>query len=383
VRRETAGLIIFSFISPGPWSSPLSPSEQSRVQDIEALVRHPRNISANGARGKDDVVGRDGDRDAGAGGGVLDEVDARGWGDGIWRRHRRVRKGRRGKKGEERKRQTDKPCTTKPLISSLKRLTSQDTNTPPPPGVMMIVWLPPLSQDPIPAAAAAAVAAVTGRHLMRMESDDNGGSEAEETREALTTPEMGIIFPGNRNERRRGGGSDLFSHLANTRPGLPCQGRGFLLHRSWLRNWSEWLEELTEDLLERMTWDLHLDTHLAKTMESKKAMTWESQLEIQKDEVRDCLWDERLVSLLVFCLGTRLESCIRDKCLGWGRRLSVSPFGRIDLGMQITNCSKSIRGVSELSTSTEWKEPSWWVGLISKIGQTTSLGSQARKGSMK
>jgi hypothetical protein len=61
-----------------------------------------------------------------------------------------------------------------------------------PPGVMMIVWLPPLSQDPIPAAA------VTGRHLMRMESDDNGGSEAEETREALTTREMGIIFPGTK-----------------------------------------------------------------------------------------------------------------------------------------------------------------------------------------
>jgi hypothetical protein len=57
---------------------------------------------------------------------------------------------------------------------------------------MMIVWLPPpLSQDPIPAA-------VTGRHLMRMESDDNGGSEAEETREALTTREMGIIFPGTK-----------------------------------------------------------------------------------------------------------------------------------------------------------------------------------------
>jgi hypothetical protein len=81
----------------------------------------------------------------------------------------------------------------KPMISSLKRLTSQDTKTPPPPGVMMIVWLPPpLSQDPIPAAA------VKGRHLMRMESDDNGGSEAEETREALTTREMGIIFPGTK-----------------------------------------------------------------------------------------------------------------------------------------------------------------------------------------
>jgi hypothetical protein len=79
----------------------------------------------------------------------------------------------------------------KPMISSLKRLTSQDTNTHPPPGVMMIVWLPPLSQDLIPAA-------VTGRHLMRMESDDNEGSEAEETREALTTREMGIIFPGTK-----------------------------------------------------------------------------------------------------------------------------------------------------------------------------------------
>jgi hypothetical protein len=74
----------------------------------------------------------------------------------------------------------------KPMISSLKRLTSQDTSTPPPEA--MIVWLPPLSQDPIPVA-------VTGRHLMRMESDDNGGSEAEETSEALTIPEMGIIFP--------------------------------------------------------------------------------------------------------------------------------------------------------------------------------------------
>jgi hypothetical protein len=94
---------------------------------------------------------------------------------------------------EGRREETDRPCTMKPMISSLKRLTSQDTNTPPPPGVMMIVWLPPpLSQDPIPAAA------VKGRHLMRMESEDNGGSEAEETREALTIREMGIIFPGTK-----------------------------------------------------------------------------------------------------------------------------------------------------------------------------------------
>jgi hypothetical protein len=101
-----------------------------------------------------------------------------------------VREGRKERRWRREK--TDRPCKMKPLISSLKRLTSQETNTPPPPGVMMIVWLPPLSQDPIPAAA------VTGRHLMRMESDDNGGSEAEETREALTTREMGIIFPGTK-----------------------------------------------------------------------------------------------------------------------------------------------------------------------------------------
>jgi hypothetical protein len=84
-----------------------------------------------------------------------------------------------------------RPCKMNPLISSLKRLTSQDTNThPPPAGVMMIVWLP-LLQDPIPAV-------VTRRHLMRIESDDNGGSEAEETREALTTRDMGIILPGTK-----------------------------------------------------------------------------------------------------------------------------------------------------------------------------------------
>jgi hypothetical protein len=55
---------------------------------------------------------------------------------------------------------------TKPTISSLDRLTNQNTNTPPD---MVMVWLPLplLSHDPIPAAAA-----VTGRHLMRMESDD-------------------------------------------------------------------------------------------------------------------------------------------------------------------------------------------------------------------
>jgi hypothetical protein len=131
-----------------------------------------------------------------------------------------------GREGGEEERETERPCKMKPLISSLKRLTSQDTNTPPPPGVMMIVWLPPpLSQDPIPAAA------VTGRHLMRMESDDNGGSEAEKTRDALTTREMGIIFPGTKRDQtmteRRGerrAGDDLFLDLANSQQGLPCQG---------------------------------------------------------------------------------------------------------------------------------------------------------------
>jgi hypothetical protein len=78
----------------------------------------------------------------------------------------------------------------KPLISSLNRLTSHDTNTPPA-GMLRIVWLLLLgSQDPIPDTAD------TGRHLMRMESEDKRGSEAEETREALTMREMGSIFPG-------------------------------------------------------------------------------------------------------------------------------------------------------------------------------------------
>jgi hypothetical protein len=76
----------------------------------------------------------------------------------------------------------------KPLISSLHRLTSHDTNTPLP-GMLRIVWLLLLgSQDPIPDTAD------TGRHLMRMESEDKGGSEFEETREELTMREMGSIL---------------------------------------------------------------------------------------------------------------------------------------------------------------------------------------------
>jgi hypothetical protein len=75
----------------------------------------------------------------------------------------------------------------KPLISSLNRLTSHDTNTPPA-GILRIVWLLG-SQDPIPDTAD------TGRHLMRMESEDKEGSEAEETSVELTMREMGNIFP--------------------------------------------------------------------------------------------------------------------------------------------------------------------------------------------
>ena len=86
------------------------------------------------------------------------------------------------------------PLTMKPLISSLNTLTSHDINTPPTGMLTIVRLLAP--QDPIPDTAD------TGRHLMRMESDDKGGSEAEETREELTTPDMGTIFPETEEERR-------------------------------------------------------------------------------------------------------------------------------------------------------------------------------------
>jgi hypothetical protein len=99
-------------------------------------------------------------------------------------------------------RRDDSPLIMKPLISSLNRLTSHDTNTPPP-GMLRIVWLLLLlgSQDPIPDTAD------TGRHLMRMESEDKGGSEAEETSVELTVREMGNIFPETDEEEERQGGS--------------------------------------------------------------------------------------------------------------------------------------------------------------------------------
>jgi hypothetical protein len=92
---------------------------------------------------------------------------------------------RERRKGERRR--DHSPLTMKPLISSLNRLTSHDTNTPPAGMLMRIVW-PLGSQDPIPDTAD------TGRHLMRMESGGKGGSEAEEIWEELTMREMGSIL---------------------------------------------------------------------------------------------------------------------------------------------------------------------------------------------
>jgi hypothetical protein len=89
--------------------------------------------------------------------------------------------------GDDKEKDKSKPLTTKPLISSLNRLTSHDTNNPPA-GMRRIVWLLG-SQDPIPETFD------TGRHLIRMESEDKGGSEAEETREELTMREIGSILP--------------------------------------------------------------------------------------------------------------------------------------------------------------------------------------------
>jgi hypothetical protein len=58
--------------------------EYSRVEEIEASVRHSRNILSDGLR-REGLVGRDGDRDIQRGGGVgiFDEVDEIGGGHGI------------------------------------------------------------------------------------------------------------------------------------------------------------------------------------------------------------------------------------------------------------------------------------------------------------
>jgi hypothetical protein len=148
-------------------------SNQSRVQEVEMLVGDPGDVYSRIVRDEGHLV-RDGYRDLrvrvdGRGGGVLDEIDERGGGDRVCKQEGREAH------GEGTKRETHWPCTMKPMIASLERLTSHDTKTPP--GMLRIMWLD--SQDPIPDTAD------TGRHLMRMESDDNEGSESEETREEL------------------------------------------------------------------------------------------------------------------------------------------------------------------------------------------------------
>lgn len=80
---------------------------------------------------------------------------------------------------------------TKPLISSLERLTSQDTKTP---SEITTVELVLVSQDPTTDAAD------MGRHLMRIESKGSDASESEKIPEELTIREIGVIFPEAGNE---------------------------------------------------------------------------------------------------------------------------------------------------------------------------------------
>jgi hypothetical protein len=101
------------------------------------------------------------------------------------------------RESKKEEREENSPLTIKPLISSLNRLTSHDTNTPPA-GMRRIAWLLG-SQDPIPDTAD------TVRHLIRIESEDKGGSKAEETREELTMREMGNIFPETKEAKKQGG----------------------------------------------------------------------------------------------------------------------------------------------------------------------------------
>jgi hypothetical protein len=82
-------------------------SDQSRVQDIEMLVGDPRDVLTDCARREGHVV-RDGDRDPRirvdrGGGGVLDEIDERGGGDGVWKQEGGEANGEREGKTEERR----------------------------------------------------------------------------------------------------------------------------------------------------------------------------------------------------------------------------------------------------------------------------------------
>ena len=97
----------------------------------------------------------------------------RGCGDQIW-----------GNWVKESRIKSRLPCTMKPMITSVDRLTSHDTNNPP----GMIVWLLFFQQSISPPS-------ITGHHLMRIESDGNWGSVVDETWEESTTKEIGANPP--------------------------------------------------------------------------------------------------------------------------------------------------------------------------------------------
>jgi hypothetical protein len=76
------------------------------------------------------------------------------------------------------------------MICCVDRLTSHDSNGPP----ERTTWS---SHAPRPDI-------VTGRHLISMESDDTGGSEADRMRDEFTTPEMGSIVPARDEKGQQG-----------------------------------------------------------------------------------------------------------------------------------------------------------------------------------
>lgn len=80
-----------------------------------------------------------------------------------------------------------RPFTTKPLISSVERLTSQNTKNPP--GITIVLLLLLISNDPI------LDSSDMGRHLMRIEPTNGVGLKCDGTLEELTMREIGVIFP--------------------------------------------------------------------------------------------------------------------------------------------------------------------------------------------
>lgn len=77
-----------------------------------------------------------------------------------------------------------KPFTMKPLISSVERLTSQNSKTPP--GITIVSLV---SQDPI------LDMADTGYHLIIIEPEDKAGRMSDEIKAGLTMRETGVSFP--------------------------------------------------------------------------------------------------------------------------------------------------------------------------------------------